>query len=255
MTGVGNLHLAHLSKIHRIPSIILTDTEHASLQNKLTFPFADVICTPSCYLDDLGKKQVRYEGYHELAYLHPNYFKPDPSVLDELNISKDDEFFILRFVSWEASHDVGKKGLSVEDKKKIVDELGKHGRVYITSESKLPKHFDKHRISVPPHKIHDLLYFAKMFVGEGATMASEAAVLGTPSIYINPIQLGYITEQEEKYGLVHHLVDANQVLSKIRELIGKNNLKNDWKARRDKMLSDKIDVTAWMISFIENYQE
>jgi len=94
-----------------------------------------------------------------------------------------------------------------------------------------------------------------MFVGEGATMASEAAVLGTPSIYINPIQLGYITEQEEKYGLVHHLVDANQVLSKIRELIGKNNLKNDWKARRDKMLSDKIDVTAWMISFIENYQE
>ncbi|MCK4824015.1 DUF354 domain-containing protein, partial [bacterium] len=71
--GVHNPYIAQVGKLIRIPSIIFTDTEHAKLANYLTFPFTDVICTPSCFNKDLGKKQVRYNGYHELAYLHPNY--------------------------------------------------------------------------------------------------------------------------------------------------------------------------------------
>lgn len=33
------------------------------------------------------------------------------------------------------------------------------------------------------------------------------------------------------------------------------NLKEEWQRRRQKMLSEKIDVTAFMVWFIENYPD
>ena len=64
--------ITHVGKILKMPSIVFTDTEHAKLSNAITVPFVYVICTPSCFKKDFGTKQIRYNGYHELAYLHPN---------------------------------------------------------------------------------------------------------------------------------------------------------------------------------------
>ncbi|MDY6865404.1 MAG: DUF354 domain-containing protein, partial [Halobacteriota archaeon] len=155
LTGILDMYSAHVGKLNKIPSIVFTDTEHAKLANMLTFPFASTICTPSCFKDDLGKKHVKYNGYHELAYLHPNYFKPNPTVLEEIGLNERDNFIIVRFVSWQASHDIGYGGLTLENKKKAVKEFEKYGKVLITSESPLPSEFEKYRISVPPEKIHD----------------------------------------------------------------------------------------------------
>jgi len=257
LIGVGDLYVAYIGKLIRKPSIVLTDTEHAKLQNKLTFPFATVICTPSCYKEDLGKKQVRYHGYHELAYLHPNYFKPDPSVLDDLELGKDDKFIILRFVSWGASHDVGQHGFDFKTKQRFVKELEKYGRVFITSETKLGKEFEKYKISIPPENIHNLLYYATLYVGESATMASEAGILGTPSIYVSPLELGYIDEESQKYNLVIQIKDINKgeenALKKAIELLENPNIKKEWQKRKEKLLKDKIDVTEFMTIFIEEY--
>jgi predicted glycosyltransferase len=79
LIGMHNPVVSHVAKILRKKSIIFTDTEHAKLANWVTFPFSDSICTPSCFKRDIGKKQIRYNGYHELAYLHPNYFTPNPA--------------------------------------------------------------------------------------------------------------------------------------------------------------------------------
>ena len=132
--------------------------------------------------------------------------------------------------------------------------LEKHGRVIITSESSLPKDFEKYRMAIPPEKIHDLLYYADMYIGEGATMASEAAILGTPSIYVNTLKLGYLEELEKKYGLVFNIPDPKKAIKKIEELLKQKNLKKEWKNKTKKMLKDKIDVTKWIINFIENKQ-
>jgi predicted glycosyltransferase len=86
ITGIHNTIAAHVSKLTKAKSIIFTDTEHAKLANLVTFPFADVILTPSCFKKDIGKKQIRYNGYHELAYLYPNYFTPNPAVLERVMI-------------------------------------------------------------------------------------------------------------------------------------------------------------------------
>ena len=257
--GVGNVYVAHVSALINKPSILFSDTEHGTVQNLLSYPFASAICTPSCYTKDLGKKQVRYNGYQELAYLHPNYFTPNPAVLDEMGLSKDDTFIILRFVSWTASHDIGHSGLTLDTKRKAVKEFEKYGRVLITSEIPLLKEFEKYRLSIPAEKIHPLMYYATLLYGESATMASECAVLGTHAIYSDFAGRGYTDEEEEKYGLVYNFkLDEDSIrssLEKAIELLENNNLKNIGEKKRKKLLKDKIDVTAFMVWFVENYPE
>ena len=257
LTGIHSPYVAHVSKLLRKPSLIFTDTEHAKLANKLTFPFATVICTSSCFKGDLGPKHIRYNGYHELAYLHPNYFTPDPWVLDELGLKEGERFIILRFVAWGASHDVGHKGISMEMRRRFVSELEKYGRVFITSESELPMELEPYRIKVAPEKMHDLLYYAAMYVGEGGTMATEAAVLGTPSVYISSLvgTMGNFEELEREYGLVQSFREPDDALEATHNILSDESSKSVWQKRREILLSEKIDVTKFMTEFIEGYPE
>lgn len=255
--GVGNAYVAHVGKLIRKPSIVFDDTEHAKLEHLLTDTFATTICTPSCFQKNLGKKQVKYDGYHELAYLHPKYFTPNPSVLSEIGLEEKDTFIILRFVLWDADHDIGQCG--IQNKTKFVKELEKYGRVLITSEGKLEPELIKNKIKVPPEKLHDLLYYASLYIGEGATTASECAVLGTHAVYVNTLRIGYTDEEEEKYGLVYNFstpeLIEKEALNTALNLLNNKNLRIEGKKKREKLLRDKIDVTAFMVSYIENYQK
>lgn len=253
--GCGNLYIAHVGKLIRRPSIVFDTNEQAKLQHLLTDPFATVVCTPSCCEIDIGEKQIRYEGYHELSYLHPNYFKPNPAVLDELGLKKDDRYVVIRFVSWDAVHDTKEQG--IKNKIKLVRELENYGKVFISSEEKLGKDLETYRIKL--EKLHDLLYYATLYIGEGTTVASECAVLGTHAIYINTRKTGYTNEQEKRYGLVYCFSDPKdmevQTFKKAVELLQDNNLREIGKRKRERLLKDKIDVTKLMVWFIENYPE
>lgn len=257
LTGIMQVDAAHVSALLRKPSVIFDDTAHAGTQYHLYAPFASAICTPSCFRKYLGHKQVRYAGCHELAYLHPAYFKPDPSVLYELGLSEGDRFVILRFVAWKAIHDIGHHGLDLTAKRELVNELSKYARVLITAEGELPQEFEKYRITAPALRMLDLLYYATLYVGEGATMASECGVLGTPAIYFNPLKLDYLEEQEERYGLVFNFSETESsqrlVIEKALELVQTDNIKEEWRARAKAFLDDKIDVTEFITDFIMNY--
>lgn len=253
--GVGNVYVAHIGILLQKPSLVFDDTEHAKLEHRLMDRFVSTICTPSCYRDDIGKKQIRYNGYHELAYLHPDYFTPNPSVLTELGLNEGDPFIIVRFVSWQANHDVGHHG--IYDKVRLVKELEQYGRIIITSEGPLPGELEEYRMLISPEKLHDLLYYAKLYIGEGATTASECAVLGTHAIYVNSLKLGYILEQERKYHLVSDFSNRNCddrfVLEEAKRLLQIPELWEKGKEKRSLLIDDKIDVTAFMIKFIEQY--
>ena len=201
------------------------------------------------------RKQVRYNGYHELAYLHPLYFKPNPSVLQELGLNSEDKFAIMRFVAWQASHDIGQHGFNLETKRRAVRELEQHIRVFITSENPLPTEFEKYRMSIPPEKVHDLLPYAAMCIGEGATMATEAALLGTPSIYVSSLwnKLGNFIEMGTKYDLIYSFQAADRAIEKALEMLQQADIKKQWAAKRERLMADKIDVTQFMVELAESY--
>ena len=247
-----------MSKLIGKPHIGFTDTEHAGLANWLSNPFSDVIVTPACYKGKINpKKHVTYNGYEELTYLHPNYFKPDPAVLDDLGLSKNDRYIILRLVSWQASHDIGEHGFELTDLRSYIRELENYGKVFITSEAGLEDDFEKYKIKVPPEKMHDLLYYATMYIGEGAAMATEAGILGTPSIYVSSLvgTMGNFEELEKRYGLVYAFQNSTFALEKALEVLDITNIKEKWRKKREKLLEEKIDVTKFMTEFIENYPQ
>lgn len=247
--------LAFASRLLNVPYVCLADTEHARASIFGALPFTDAILTPTSFRKQIGPKQISYKGYHELAYLHPNQFSPDPKVLDEIGLAGDNRFIIVRFVSWQASHDVGQHG--IRDKIGLVKTLERYGRVLITSEGELPPEMQPYRIRVSPEKLHDLLYYATLYVGEGATTASECAVLGTHAIYVNTLGLGYISEEAEKYHLVsdfsNRICTDEAVIAEAKRLLENDKLKQEGKQKRDFLLNDKIDVTAFMVWFIEHY--
>ena len=249
--GFGSIRAAHVSFLLRKKCINFDDTEHSMEQKILYLPFINKICTPECYNKDLGHKQVRFNGYIELCHLHPNYFKPDSSVLKELGLSSNEDYILLRFVSWNATHDMGQHG--VTDKVSMVKELEKYGRVVISSEGNICEELKPYELKISPEKIHHVLYYAKLYVGEGATMATEAALLGTPSIYISSLAktMGNFKELEEKYDAVYLYADQNQALEKAIELLRLSNLKDKWQEKRNKILNEKIDVTDFITSLVK----
>jgi predicted glycosyltransferase len=252
------MYAAHAAYLLRKPHITLEDTFNQE-QVRLYKPFTDVILTGDYSHPDLGEKQIRYKGYHELAYLHPNYFRPDKAVLEELGIKENGKYVIIRFVSWQATHDAGHKGISFENKLKAIKEFEKYARVFISSEAVLPPELEPYRIKIEPHRMHDVISFATLLFGEGATMASEAAVLGTPAIYLNNSGLGYTDEEENKYGLVFNYTESEEdqlrAIEKGIEILNTPNVKEQWQEKRKKMLTDKIDVTAFLVWFVEHYPE
>jgi predicted glycosyltransferase len=253
-------HFAHVSAVLRKPYILFEDSEPAHAVQVVSLPFAQAVVTPCCYKDDLGEKQICFDGYFELAYLHPNIFKPNPAVLDELGLNKNDKFIIMRFVSWTAVHDIGQcGGFDLEMKKKVVKELEKYAHIFITSERPLPEEFEKYRINVSLDKIHDMLYYAQMFVGDSQTMTTEAGVLGTPAIRCNSFvgenDMGNFIELEQKYGLIFNYNDSDKAIEKAVELIQKPKLKEEWNAKKEKLLKDKTDVARFMVEFVEGYPD
>jgi predicted glycosyltransferase len=254
--GMGSCRAAHTSFLVNKPCVIFDDDEYSY---RLYKPFASTICTTHTFNLDLGKKHVKFNGYKELAYLHPKYFVPDPRVLEDAGINRDEDFIIMRFVGWNALHDIRKQGLGDKSKVDYVKTLEKYARIFISSENPLPVELQKYKINLSPDKIHHVLYFAKLLIGDTQTMTTEAAVLGTPSIRCNSFvgkndMLNFL-ELENKYGLIFNYKNPEKALQKAVEIVQNPDIKNIWKQKRNNMLNDKINVTSFMVWFIDNYPE
>ena len=249
----GSAPLAHICWLFRIPHVSFDDTEHAKLIKKLYVPFTPLILSPMSFYSDLGVNHIKFDAYMELFYLHKDKFLADKNILNIIGIDIDEPFTIFRFVSWGAFHDIGQKGLSLQEKIELVLEAKKYGKVFISSEGQLPDQLTKFQINIPAEKLHDVLNYASLYIGEGGTTASECAMLGTPSIYINSLPLmGYLKDCS-KFNLLFHLDNMNEIITKMHFIL--NNDKNYFIKQRDEMLKSKINPTDLLLWLVEHYPE
>ena len=234
------------------PVIGFADTEFAKLSIKLTKPFTTYSFTPACFQTDLGRNHFRFKGYMETFYLHPRYFTPDEKVLHKIGLTKDEPYFLMRFVSFAAGHDIGESGIDDHSKIQLAEYLSKKGRLFISSEGELPAQFEKYRYKAAPEDFHHLLAFATLYVGEGITTASECAHLGTPAVLINSLSTGYIHE-EASAGLIHYMTSASGALQKVEEILEIENLKEVFQQRSLLMLRNTIDCTAFLTRLLDTF--
>lgn len=240
---------------HRIPTVVFYDTEHARVSNAITYPLASAVVTPQAYEGDIGKKHLRYKGFQELAYTHPRVFTPDPSALAEEGLNMGDSFIIVRLVNWGASHDIGDSG--VQDLHQVVNTLSQYGRVIISAESPLPDDLKVYQMKGSYKNMLYLQAFARLLYGESATMASECAMLGVPAIFVSSSKRGYINTLQDKYDMVYSFneVENKQVksLAKAVELLENSETATIWQQKREKLLSELIDVTQYIVDTIRSY--
>lgn len=252
--------LVYLSKLTKTPSVVINDDDLSVVkQYSLVLSQASYCLSPK--ITDIGKyshKKIGFDGYKELAYLHPKYFTPDYSVVREFN-ADESRYFILRLVLLKAYHDTGRKGLSNENVLSLIKHLEAYGKVFITAERQLPPEFEKYRINLHPAKIAHALYYADMYIGDSQTMSSEAAVLGVPTFRINDFagQISVMEEKETRYKLSYnyHSSQFNEMLEDIQNLLRQGNYKQVFAERRNQMLKEKVDLTAFMIWLFENFPQ
>ena len=251
ITGLGGICAAHVGRWLSIPSVVFYDSENARLQNALTYPIATKVVVPNCYGGWTPRhKTVRYCGYHELAYLHPSYFSPSKQVALANGLAPSGDTFLVRIVSWKANHDIGESGWSAALITAVVKRLAQQGKVVISAEGPLPSEVEAFRFNGRLEEMHHLLAFCRAYVGESATMASEAAVLGVPAVYAATKSRGYVDEQDKRYGLVKvtGIKSSVVVLNALEHLLG---LTSDEVIRRhQRLLADSIDVPTLVVNML-----
>ncbi len=243
---------AQVSKIIGKPHITFADTEDAKLIIKLTEPFTDIFITEECFKYKFPKnKHISLPTWRPLAYLHPKYFEPDKKVLDYLNISQYDKFFIVRFSAWDASHD-WRLSLDItwEEREKIIKSLSRLGEVFISSEEKIIGKIPYGKpLDIPPYMFHDALAFSSGYIGEGHMSAREAVCLGIPSILISP--------RAKLESVILHLSDKGflKIFNSYKELNNENitNLLTPKKDIIKNEIKNLVDIPEFLVYFIENY--
>ena len=250
-----------IGKLRHIPVININedDADVVPKYAKLSYPWADEILTPVvCDNGRWNEKSVKYNGYHELAYLHPDNFTPDRSVVEKY-FPTDTPYFLIRFAKLKAHHDTGIKGIGTEIAQNLIDILLPHGRVFISSERELEPRFEPYRIHIRPIDMHHVMAFADLYLGDSQTMAAEAGVLGVPFIRCNDFvgRIGYLRELEDVYHLGFGIKtnETDRLYETVRTLLSMQDRAAVFQERRRRMLSEKIDFAAFLTWFIENYPE
>jgi len=253
--SMSSPYSAHVSFLMRRPHISFTDTEISKIILFLLIPFTDTMITPSSFKGEFRfRNHVRVDSYKELAYLHPKYFKPDEKVLEMAGIKPSEKFIVVRFSAYDASHDVGLRGLTDNLKKILLQELTKIARTLVTSEVLLHNDIEKFRLRISPSKMHDLLSYASLYIGEGAVMASEASLLGIPSIFINPSNRGYIDELEKNGLLIHYSCpekEMDMIIDTCKRIISDDKILNQQKRKSREYVMKKDDMTRRILEIID----
>ncbi|MEO0435455.1 MAG: DUF354 domain-containing protein [Pseudomonadota bacterium] len=203
MCGYGGVAISHVGKVLGIRTLAFYDTEKAVLQQRLTLPFIDKQYVPTCY-DGLtaAGRTARFQGPKELSNLHPDNFAADRNIAVRAGLAENRPNFMLRVVNWGANHDHGASGWRLETLRKIVAKFAPRGKVHISVEGELPPDLENFAYQGSAEAFHHLLAHCDLYLGESATIACEALVLGVPSIYGVADRRSYIDELAQ-LGLIY----------------------------------------------------
>lgn len=249
--GMGS-YAAHAGVVARTPTVLVLDSENQDLDHAISHPFAEALITPHVFRKDLGSKHYTFTGYKECAYLHPNVYEPSPSVRDELGVGRDEQYSIVRFNAYGSHHDVGESGFDEDGRHRLVSRLSEHGPVIVSSELDDDGDYggDVHPFDLHPARLHDALSEASLLATDAHTMATEASLLGTPTVrfssFVGDDDYGNHRELERQ-DLVENYRSFDDVLSRSVELAADTDSAERWAERREEYVGELDDLTELLV--------
>jgi predicted glycosyltransferase len=217
LANFDDLGLSYVSRLLRKPLVTFED----DIENLFGFRryrhFPTRIVLPD-HLPVKGKNIYKYCGFKELAYLHPNYFKPQKESLKRYGLENCNFIFIREVSSGSADY----RHLVMGQLSKICSYLKALGFKIVLSleEKSLRQQFEEECIILeePVEDIFSLLHFATLTISSGDTMARESCLLGTPAIYTGGREMA-INKELERKGCFFKVEGDSQILETIRKII------------------------------------
>lgn len=253
-----SVNAARVAKYLGIESIVVNEDDVSAVPSwrYLGYPFATKIVTPDCLTHEAwGNHHLTYPAIHELFYLHPKRFKPDPMVLSELGLREDEKFGLIRLSGLSAHHDLRAKGVSDDLLREVAAMCHGKYRLFITSERAIAPEWESLRIQIPPERMLHALAFSSFIVGDSQTMIAEAAVLGRAAFRLNSFvgRLSYLTELENNQ-LAFGFLPGNEagLVAKLKQTLDQPEYEKRLQGRRDEWLARKIDPVPWFCALIGN---
>lgn len=254
--GMGG-YAAHTGALLRTPVVLLIDSETAPIDHAISLPFARTVLTPDTFRKDLGDNHYVLPGTKECAYLHPDVFEPDPTIRDRLGLEPDESFVLVRLNAFGSHHDVGKRGITPDRRRRLIEAVSEHATVLVSDESGeadldgLPAR----PFELDPARIHDALAEADLLIADTQTMVTEAALLGTPAVrsnsFVGDDDMGNFVELE-RHGLIFNEAEFDELLNRAVTLLLAEDLEEEWQRRRDEFLTDRHNLTELIVDVATN---
>jgi len=167
------------------PLVVLNDTPHAVHVNRLVLPLSDVLIAPSAIPTEewaryCPRRVVTFDGVFEYTWI--SRFKPSASTVESLGLTPG-QYVVFRP---EESHAAYYRWNSASLRRRLMKLAAEMGYQVVN----VPRYDDQVEegvVNLTRAVDHlDLAYFAAAVVSGGATMATEAALLGVPALSYFP---------------------------------------------------------------------
>ncbi len=208
VTGFQGFYIAVAAKFYKIPSIVFYDDYEYKLMFNLCKLFSTKFIIPKS-IPVTGKNVIKGFNFKELAYLHPNYFKPNKSALKKYKVESKKYVFIREISN--ISLNYYKDSYDLDS---IIKKIKKRDlKILLSLEDKsLAKKYSKDCIILkePVEGIYSLIYYSKFVISSGDTIPREAALLGVPAFYIGNRDMK-INKSLVKKRLISNTFDVSSV--------------------------------------------
>jgi predicted glycosyltransferase len=247
--AASSLPLAAACRISGTPIIQFYDDPERKRINSLNAQFSNQLFFPPIVA--VNKKTSVFNCLKEWSYLSPRRFNPNPEIPGKYGVTVNNYIFI---------REVSNKSFNYYDQDdgiicRFANKINPNVRVILSLEDKsiagkFPKHWTI--LEEPVDDIHSLIYYSKLVISSGDSMAREGAMLGMPSIYCG-IRKMKANDMLIDLGLLQHF-PGEEALPFINKSIDQEFNTNAQLDIRDQLLNNWDDMTEFMRHQINLYK-
>lgn len=248
--SVGSFIFGFNCKLRGIPNLQFDDDPERKVNvflEKLTS--TNLIFPP--IVEPMGKVK-NMNALKEWAYLSPKYFIPNVDVLQKYKLTPKTYIFVREISTGSLNYQGQMENIVAT----FAHQISKEFKVILSLEDKTT--VDQYPsdwiiLKEPVQDIHSLMYYSKILISSGDSMAREGAMLGVPSIFCG------IREMKANKIMIDRGMlfkkKSNDVLDFIQNIVnGKRKVYNQ-EEFREKLLNEWDDVTEFIIKQIKKYGE
>lgn len=246
--SVGGFNIGTVLKLLNIPNIQFDDDPERGISTILEKLTATNLYYPPI-TDNYGNISS-FKALKEWAYLSPKYFTPNPEILKEYSLNPRKYVFVREISTGSLNYAKQKSNIIASFSRRMDRDI----KVLLSLENrkKLGYYPDEWiLIREPVADIHSLIYYSRLVISSGDSMAREGSLLGVPSIYCGSRFMKANQIMINKDILFHF--NHENIIPKINELLNDDSFHKNQDAFRLNLEEEWEDVTDFILKSAEKF--